>query len=292
MALLHSLCFTPTTPFQSPSSFSQRPSSSPLSAPSLSVSSVSISKTLLLKSTKLQSFLLYCSPSATATAEEVKEDEGGAAAAAADGGGGGSRLIAQNVPWSCTADDVRALFEKHGTVVDVELSMHNKTRNRGLAFVTMGSPEEALAALKNLEALEYEGRTLKIAYAKSLKKQRQPTPAAKPKPVSPYNLFIGNLSYEARAKDLRELFSSEGAKVVSAEVIFQENPRRASGYGFVSFSTKEAAEAALTTFDGKMLFERPIRVSLSKRFAKKVVKPKPEAQVESAISPDAGAAET
>lgn len=36
-------------------------------------------------------------------------------------------------------------------VVD-KLAMYNKTRNRGLAFVTMGSPEEALAALNNLES--------------------------------------------------------------------------------------------------------------------------------------------
>ena len=105
------------------------------------------------------------------------------------------RLIAQNVPWSCTAEDVRTLFEKHGTVLDVEviilfffsffnlfwailfcgfcfllvflicvcvcfsfggvvvkLSMHNKVKNRGLAFVTMGSPEEALTALNNLDS--------------------------------------------------------------------------------------------------------------------------------------------
>lgn len=34
----------------------------------------------------------------------------------------------------------------------LKLSMYNKTRNRGLAFVEMGSPEEALAALKNLES--------------------------------------------------------------------------------------------------------------------------------------------
>lgn len=33
-----------------------------------------------------------------------------------------------------------------------QLSMYNKIRNRGLAFVTMGSPEEALAALNNLES--------------------------------------------------------------------------------------------------------------------------------------------
>lgn len=39
-----------------------------------------------------------------------------------------------------------------------QLSMYNKIRNRGLAFVTMGSPEEALAALNNLES--YVSRTM------------------------------------------------------------------------------------------------------------------------------------
>lgn len=34
----------------------------------------------------------------------------------------------------------------------VKLSMYSKIRNRGLAFVTMGSPEEAVAALNNLES--------------------------------------------------------------------------------------------------------------------------------------------
>ncbi|CAM8946402.1 unnamed protein product [Rhodiola kirilowii] len=269
MALLQSLCFTTTTPFQS---LSHRPSSTSLSISSLSLSTISISKPHSVKPSKLQSFHCFCSTSASSSVAElepVKEEEVEAT--------GGSRLIAQNVPWSCTAEDVKALFEKYGTVVDVELSMHNKTRNRGLAFVTMGSPEEALTALNNLEALEFEGRTLKIAYAKSLKKKPRTPSAAKP--VSPYNLFVANMSYEARAKDLREFFSSEGAKVVSAEVIFHENPRRASGYGFVSFSSKEAAEAALTAFDGKMFLDRPIRVARSKRFAKQGATPKTEKEI-------------
>jgi RNA recognition motif-containing protein len=34
-----------------------------------------------------------------------------------------TRLIAQNIPWDCTADDMRALFEKHGSVVNVDASM-------------------------------------------------------------------------------------------------------------------------------------------------------------------------
>lgn len=175
-------------------------------------------------------------------------------------------MIAQNVPWTCTAEDVRSLFEKHGTVVEVELSMHNKMRNRGLAFVEMGSAEEALNALNSLESSEFEGRVLKVNYAK-LRKKKSPPPA-QPRPIATFNLFIANLSYEARAKDLREFFDAGSGKVASAEVIFHDNPRRSSGYGFVSFKSKKEAEAALTTFEGKDFMGRPLRVARSKQFLK------------------------
>jgi RNA recognition motif-containing protein len=31
------------------------------------------------------------------------------------------RLIAQNIPWDAKEDDIKSLFGKHGTVVDVEV---------------------------------------------------------------------------------------------------------------------------------------------------------------------------
>jgi RNA recognition motif-containing protein len=164
-----------------------------------------------------------------------------------------NRLIAQNVPWNCTTEDVRALFEKHGTVIDVELSMHNKTRNRGLAFVTMGSPEDALTALNNLESYEFEGRTLKINYARARKKKSPHSRPAQPKPLT-FNLFVANLPFEARSKDLREFFGSGSSTVVSAHVIFHENPRKSSGYGFVAFKTKRDADEALSAFQGKVIW--------------------------------------
>ncbi|KAI3879240.1 hypothetical protein MKW98_028807 [Papaver atlanticum] len=67
-----------------------------------------------------------------------------------------TRLLAQNVPWTCTNQDIKVLLKKYGTVLDVEflkLSMRSKTKNRGLAFVTMGSEEEAVADMTNFEAM-------------------------------------------------------------------------------------------------------------------------------------------
>lgn len=185
-----------------------------------------------------------------------------------------NRLIAQNVPWTCTPEDIRALFEKHGTVVDVELSMHNKTRNRGLAFVTMGSPEEALTALNKLESYEFEGRTLRVNYAKAQKKKTSPSPPVQPKPVT-FNLFVANLPFEARSKDLREFFTSGNVDVASAQVIFHENPRKSSGYGFVAFKSKKIADEALSAFQGKDFMGRPIRLARSRQFVKQLTEESP-----------------
>uniref|UniRef100_A0A6M2ER84 RRM domain-containing protein n=1 Tax=Populus davidiana TaxID=266767 RepID=A0A6M2ER84_9ROSI len=177
-----------------------------------------------------------------------------------------TRLLASNVPWNCTAEDIRALFQKFGTVVDVELSMYSKTRNRGLAFVTMGSPEEAVAALNNLESYEFEGRTLKMNYAKAKKKKPSPPPPPKPGPT--FNLFVANLPFESKSKDLKEFFIAEGANVVSAEIIFHDNPRRPSGYGFVAFKTKKEADYAISTFSEKEFMGRQLRVARSRQFVK------------------------
>ncbi|XP_050214575.1 28 kDa ribonucleoprotein, chloroplastic [Mercurialis annua] len=179
-----------------------------------------------------------------------------------------TRVLAANVPWSSTPEDIRALFHPFGTVVDIELSMYNKIRNRGLAFVTMGSPEEAAAAITNLQSYEFEGRTLFMNYAK-IKKKKPARPSA-PKPVSTFNLFVANLPFDAKEIDLKEFFKSEGADVVSAEIIYRSHDkiRKPSGYGFVAFKTKKDADSALSAFADKMFMGRPIRVARSKQFAR------------------------
>lgn len=169
------------------------------------------------------------------------------------------RLIAQNIPWTCTVEDVKALFEKHGTVLDVELSMYNKTSNRGLAFITMASEEDATAALNNLNSYDMDGRTIKIDYARSSKK----SPPAEALPTKRYNVYVGNLAWRVRSQDLREFFNASW-KVISAEIVYQTNPRRPAGYGFVSFASEEDAKAAVSTLNGKGFMGRPLRLGFSK----------------------------
>ncbi|TQD74225.1 hypothetical protein C1H46_040237 [Malus baccata] len=90
-----------------------------------------------------------------------------------------------------------------------------------------------------------EGRVIKMAYARP-KKTKIPPPSSQPKPIT-FNLYVENLPYEARSKDLKELFDSEDYNVVTAEILFQNNPRRSTGY---------------------LLMGRRIRVARGKQFVK------------------------
>ncbi|XP_040998734.1 RNA-binding protein CP31B, chloroplastic-like [Juglans microcarpa x Juglans regia] len=233
---------------------------------SLSHPSPAQTHTLSAKAKRVRNFVLYFSSTAQEQALDSVSAQSDDSEPVPTEEFSRTRLIAQNVPWTCTAEDIRSLFEKHGTVLDVELSMHNKTKNRGLAFVTMGSPEEARMALNNLVSYELEGRTIKVNYAKARKKRPSPSPPVQPNPVT-FNLFVANLPFEARSKDLREFFSGSG-DVVSAQVIFHDNPRKSSGYGFVAFKSKKDADEALPAFQGKMFMGRPIRVARSRQYVK------------------------
>ncbi|UFX82554.1 RNA recognition motif domain-containing protein [Candidatus Absconditicoccus praedator] len=56
-------------------------------------------------------------------------------------------------------------------------------------------------------------------------------------------LFVGNLPWSLRGKDLTEIFSQYG-EVVFSRVILDRETRKSKGYGFVEFANLEDAEKA------------------------------------------------
>lgn len=98
-----------------------------------------------------------------------------------------------------------------------------------------------------------DGRVIKVEFSKSLKKK----PSVTTDSVRMYDVFVGNLSWNVTSSDLREFFGAENGSVLRAEVVYHTNPRRPTGYGFVSFSSKEEVEAAIANYDGKVIWGFP-----------------------------------
>ncbi|NMC08715.1 RNA-binding protein [Candidatus Microgenomates bacterium] len=73
-------------------------------------------------------------------------------------------------------------------------------------------------------------------------------------------LFIGNLSWNVRDEQLKEVFGAVGT-VEEAVVIMDRIKNRSKGFGFVTMSTEEEAQAAVAELNGKEVDGRPINVS-------------------------------
>ena len=76
-------------------------------------------------------------------------------------------------------------------------------------------------------------------------------------------LYVGNLSFNTSSQDLEALFAEVGT-VQSASVVDDRETGRSRGFGFVEMSSKEEAQTAISTFDGKDLDGRNIKVNEAK----------------------------
>uniref|UniRef100_A0A1D1XID7 Ribonucleoprotein, chloroplastic n=1 Tax=Anthurium amnicola TaxID=1678845 RepID=A0A1D1XID7_9ARAE len=195
--------------------------------------------------------------------EEGATEKGGEATSAEEGGGEKRRkLHVANLPWDFTAPDMRELFGQCGTVTDVEIIKQKNGKSRGFAFITMSSAEAARAVIEKFDSYELQERIIRVEFAKSMKKtSSRPAGSAM---ETRHKIYVSNLAWKARSSNLRELFSAK-FKPVSARVVFNTPSGKAAGYGFVSFSTKEEMEAAISELDGEELMGRPVRLKISER---------------------------
>jgi RNA recognition motif-containing protein len=75
------------------------------------------------------------------------------------------------------------------------------------------------------------------------------------------NLYVGNLSFETTADDLREAFAQHGT-VTSAQVIGDRDTGRSRGFGFVEMA--DGGEQAIAGLNGATLQGRALTVNEAK----------------------------
>jgi RNA recognition motif-containing protein len=73
------------------------------------------------------------------------------------------KLYVGNIPFSATEDDLRSLFERHGTVSSVNVITDRETgRPRGFAFVEMEDAGAADKAIRELDGTDFGGRNIRV----------------------------------------------------------------------------------------------------------------------------------
>jgi RNA recognition motif-containing protein len=81
--------------------------------------------------------------------------------------------------------------------------------------------------------------------------------------MSNNKLFVGNLSFNTTENDLQDTFAAHGA-VLEVNLMTDRETGRPRGFGFVTMSTAEEAEAAISALNGKSIDGRALTVNVAK----------------------------
>lgn len=174
------------------------------------------------------------------------------------------RLYVGNIPRTVSNEELTNIFGEHGSVEKAEV-MYDKYsgRSRRFAFVTMTTIDDANAAIEKLNEKEMDGRKIKVNVTeKPLNSiDRSQLPADESKFIdSPCKAYVGNLAKSVTTELLTKFFSEKG-KVLSAKVSRVPGTSKSSGFGFVSFSSEEDVDAAISSFNNALFEGQQIRVN-------------------------------
>lgn len=76
-------------------------------------------------------------------------------------------------------------------------------------------------------------------------------------------IYVGNLSYEATEKGLRQEFEAFG-KVESVSIITDKYSGRSKGFAFVEMPSVSEGQAAIAALNGKTLKDRTLTVNAAR----------------------------
>lgn len=76
-------------------------------------------------------------------------------------------------------------------------------------------------------------------------------------------IFVGNLSFNITENDLQDMFAAHGT-VVETNLMMDRVSGRPRGFGFVTMSTAQEAEAAIAALNGTTVDGRALTVNAAK----------------------------
>jgi len=78
----------------------------------------------------------------------------------------------------------------------------------------------------------------------------------------PCRLFVGGLSWDTTAAELRKLFGDVG-EVVDAVIVTDRGTGESRGFGFVTMADRKIATKAMRELGGQEIDGRPIRIDIA-----------------------------
>eukprot|EP00041_Stephanoeca_diplocostata_P019271 m.413014 g.413014 ORF g.413014 m.413014 type:complete len:643 (+) comp21261_c0_seq1:233-2161(+) len=171
-----------------------------------------------------------------------------------------------------TEEQLEDMFKEFGTVTSRKILMSAEfegKESKPFAFVSFDKSEAARAAVEALHGKEVDGHKLYVSRAQkkaerlnNLRREYERKRAENQARYKGVNLYVKNLDDSVTDDQLRAEFAEFG-DISSAKVMTEKGVSK--GFGFVCFSTQDAATKAVTEMNGKIVGSKPLYVALAQR---------------------------
>eukprot|EP01062_Namystynia_karyoxenos_P063178 TRINITY_DN55_c0_g1_i4.p1 TRINITY_DN55_c0_g1~~TRINITY_DN55_c0_g1_i4.p1 ORF type:complete len:671 (+),score=295.62 TRINITY_DN55_c0_g1_i4:103-2013(+) len=152
------------------------------------------------------------------------------------------------------------VFREVGPVLSIRVCRDAVSRRSlGYAYVNFQNPIDAQRALDTLNFTDIRGKQCRIMWCRRDPSLRKSASG---------NVFIKNLARDIDNKALHDTFQAFG-QILSSKVVVDDRGN-SRGYGFVHFSTEEAADEACNKVNGMLLNGQPVFVGKFERKEKKL----------------------
>ncbi|GAA5870407.1 hypothetical protein JCM1840_004716 [Sporobolomyces johnsonii] len=156
-----------------------------------------------------------------------------------------------NLDERCTDALIWELMLQAGPVVNVHLPKDRiSMTHQGYGFCEFLTEEDADYACKIMNQIKLFGKPIRVNKASSDRKQLD----------IGANLFIGNLDPNVDERMLYDTFMAFGTLVQPAKISRDMTTGASKGFGFVSYDSFEAADAAIESMNNQFLANKPITV--------------------------------
>lgn len=166
----------------------------------------------------------------------------------------GRSVYVAGIPYSCTEDDIWALFEACGVIEDLRMPRwHDSGNPRGYAHIDFSTADACTKALK-LDGHVIKGRYLAVKVANAKRTSSVPAPKGS-RPEGCKTLFIKNIPYETEEGAVREAFEAFG-DVANVRLSRWHHTGNLKGFGYITFSDEKSVDNAIAAPSGVFVGQR------------------------------------
>jgi polyadenylate-binding protein len=177
-----------------------------------------------------------------------------------------TNVYIKNIDESVTQEEFQKHFEQFGQITSAKLMYTDQPVKTRFGFVNYMNHEEAVKCVESTLNTEFHGKSLYAGRAQSRAERLEELRKRREESANKYqgqNLYIKNIDDTVDEEKLRKAFAEFGT--ITSVKIMTNDKGASKGFGFVCYSKREEAQAALTKMNNQMLEHKPLYVALAQR---------------------------